>query len=109
VGGAGAMEDRRAIAGIMIHPDVGLDIMMAKGARWDLQSHTLVSDGVVRSDDPVFLDAKNIGDIDTLGDDERRGLKLRLYLKMRIVAHGTALVQIVIRRLLPMILLASQR
>lgn len=30
---AGAMEDRRVIVGIMIHPDVGFDIMMAKWAR----------------------------------------------------------------------------
>ena len=68
---AGAVEDRQAVVGIMMHADMGFDIMMAERTWRDLQRHALVSHGVVSADDPVFLNAQDIGHIDAVGGHER--------------------------------------
>lgn len=48
---AGAMEDQHDVAGIVMLPDVGFDIMIAERARRDSQRHTLVADCVARPGD----------------------------------------------------------
>ena len=42
---AGAVEDRQAVVGIVMHPNMHFDIMVPPGAWRDLQGHRLVADG----------------------------------------------------------------
>ena len=54
------MEDGERAVGVLVDPDLGLDVMMAVAVGGDLQRPALVAHGVVVADGAVLVDAEDV-------------------------------------------------